>query len=357
MRILFVSKRFPQGRDLLTRPFGRFFHLPAALAERGHDVRVSLVSHQGATPGSARIEGLEVSATDIRMAPLDCVAGISRDAVQWSPDWVLGCSDAWIGLIAARVARQCHARLALDAYDDFESYMVWNLPLHALWRRALRKADLVTAAGPQLASLLGSHRRRDSSPVVVVPMAADPAFRPMDRQQARVPLGLPEQSPLLGYSGSWSNNRGSHLLVDGFRHLRSLIPDVQLILTGRRPARPIEEEGIRYLGYVEDALLPTVINAMDACAVVTADTRFGRGSYPVKLCEAMACGMPVVATATEPVRWMLGAHAGLATPLGEAKLFGDAAAAALGMGRVGYQTNTWEDSANLLEQALLERSS
>ena len=32
---------------------------------------------------------------------------------------------------------------------------------------------------------------------------------------------------------------------------------------------------------------------------------FGRYSYPVKLYEAMACGIPVLATATEPSKWIL----------------------------------------------------
>ena len=43
--------------------------------------------------------------------------------------------------------------------------MRWNLPLHWSWRRAVRVADLVTAAGPQLAAqgfncvLLGRHHQ------------------------------------------------------------------------------------------------------------------------------------------------------------------------------------------------------
>ena len=36
MRLLFVCKRHPQQRDLVTRPYGRFFHLPVALAALGH---------------------------------------------------------------------------------------------------------------------------------------------------------------------------------------------------------------------------------------------------------------------------------------------------------------------------------
>ncbi|MBP1742278.1 MAG: hypothetical protein H6Q48_4571, partial [Deltaproteobacteria bacterium] len=46
MKILFLSKRRPQGKDLLTRPYGRFFHIPRILSERGHDVSLLLLSHK-----------------------------------------------------------------------------------------------------------------------------------------------------------------------------------------------------------------------------------------------------------------------------------------------------------------------
>ena len=45
MRVLIVCKRRPQNRDLLERPFGRFHHLPAELAQRGHRVTVLLASY------------------------------------------------------------------------------------------------------------------------------------------------------------------------------------------------------------------------------------------------------------------------------------------------------------------------
>ena len=46
MKILFLSKRRPQGKDLLTRPYGRFFYLPYWLAQRGHEVYILLLSYK-----------------------------------------------------------------------------------------------------------------------------------------------------------------------------------------------------------------------------------------------------------------------------------------------------------------------
>ena len=48
-----------------------------------------------------------------------------------------------------------------------------------------------------------------------------------------------------------------------------------------------------------------LLNSMDVFAVVSRISAFGRFSYPVKLYEAMACRIPVAATATEPATWIL----------------------------------------------------
>ena len=46
MNILFLSKRRPQNKDLILRPYGRFYYLPKILAERGHNVHVLLLDYK-----------------------------------------------------------------------------------------------------------------------------------------------------------------------------------------------------------------------------------------------------------------------------------------------------------------------
>ena len=158
LRLLFLAKRQPQQRDLIERPYGRFYQLPSAMAAHGHDVRVFLCSHRRMGAIDIERDGIHWSSHDlIALGPRRLIAKLSTDARAFRPDWVIGCSDAWFGWLANRVARHTGARLAVDAYDNYEAYMPWNLPLHWAWRRAVRSADLVTAAGPQLASRLQSH--------------------------------------------------------------------------------------------------------------------------------------------------------------------------------------------------------
>lgn len=346
MKLLFVCKRHPQQRDLIERPYGRFHHLPRELAALGHDVRVLLCSHRKLPPLRTSMAGVEWISGDLRSGgPLRYLREARAEAKAFQPDWVIGLSDTYCGWLAQHLSGLTGARLAVDAYDNFEAYMPWNLPLHWLWRRAVRAADLVTAAGPQLAERLQSHRGR-GHPTEILAMAADPEFVPLDRTECRRQLGLPLSEPLLGYIGSWSKDRGSHLLLDAFALVRAARPDVRLVLSGRPPAEALQTPGVISSGYVADEQLPALVNALDVACVITADTGFGLYSYPAKLCEAMACGVPVAATATPAVRWMLGEREVCMAPLGDAQAYARRLLEQLDAVRADYGTNpSWASLA------------
>jgi glycosyltransferase involved in cell wall biosynthesis len=227
--------------------------------------------------------------------------------------------------------------------------MAWNWPLHQLWRSALAQADLVTAAGPQLAQLLGKHRTQRAPPQVL-PMAADPIFAPRDKAVSRAELGLPAEGRWLGYSGGWGKSRGTEVIAAAHQRARESDPDLGLLLTGRPPAEVLALPGVRALGYIDDALLPAYVSALDAPLVVTAHTGFGDFSYPAKLCEAMACARPVAATATAPVRWMLGEHTRFLAPVGQVEALAKIAGESAALGRFDYGAlPTWKHGAALLD--------
>lgn len=355
LRILFLSKRHPQNRDLIERPYGRFYYLPRLLGEAGHEVRVLLCSHKRLPSVDLHRDSVRWTSHDLRtLGPLALASRLQKDADAFAPDWIVGCSDIWYGLLAKRIAMQSGVRFAIDAYDNFESYMPWNLPLHTLWHRAIARADKIIAAGPQLAARLDSHRL-GKPPATVVPMAADPAFTLLDHSVSRSELGLPDGSPLIGYMGGWARNRGTQTLIEAFRQVRTMRPDARLVLTGRPPEQVLAEPGVIGLGYVEDSKLPVALSALDIASVITADTSFGRYSYPAKLCEAMACNVPVAATATEPVRWMLGDDRRFLARIGDEMALAMRILDLLdGPRRIRYPSITsWRDSARSFEAALM----
>lgn len=357
MRLLFIGKRHPQQRDLIERPYGRFHYLPAALAALGHDVTVLLCSHRKLPSIQVRMAGVNWISEDVRsLGPLVLLDQLRRHAKTFQPDWVIGMSDIYYGWLAQRLASRNRAKFAVDAYDNYEAYMPWNLPLHRLWRRSIRAADLVTAAGPQLARRLQSHRR-GGHPAEVIPMAADPEFRPLDKQACHQALGLPVNARFIGYVGSWARNRGTTVLINAFRRARAAQPNLQLLLSGRPPQRVLAEPGVMATGYVADAQLPTLVNALDVACVITTDSSFGRYSYPAKLCEAMACGVPVVATATEPVRWMLGNRNEYLVPVNDPKALSERMLSQLAEPCAAYAPReSWSNHAQRLSQLLAEVS-
>ncbi|MDF2444980.1 MAG: glycosyl transferase group 1 [Moraxellaceae bacterium] len=357
MKVLTICKRHPQGRDMMTRPYGRFHYLPRALAAAGDQVLQVYLGFPKHEPVTDEIDGVRRVALRMTPASFPALLGqLDRIAADFAPDWVAGLSDSWCGVLAQRVASRAAARTWLDAYDNFEAYMPWNLPLHWLWHRACARADLVTAAGPQLAALLQAHRR-SGAVAAVVPMAADPAFGARPRQESRARLGLPPAAPLLGYVGSWTTTRGSHLMLDAFRAIRQQRPDACLVLSGHPPEAVTSEPGVISVGYIDDELLPVLISALDVAAVVTAETRFGSYSYPAKLYEAMACGVPVVATATGPVRFILGEDSAALTPVGDAQAFAARVLAYLERPARDYPLpSSWEEQGRLLRELLMQKA-
>lgn len=353
MRLLFLSKRHPQQRDLIERPYGRFHHLPAALAKRGHEVQVLLCSHRNLPSTRTRMAGVDWLCEDaLNLSSGGLYRRLIQHAKVFRPDWVIGLSDTYYGWLAQRIADNTNALFAVDAYDNYEAYMPWNLALHVLWRRSIREADLVTAAGPQLAQRLQSHRR-GGHPVEIIPMAADPEFKPLDKRTCRLALDLPAYAPLIGYIGSWARNRGTTMLINAFRHAREAQPDLHLLLSGKPPREVLSEPGVIGTGYVADTQLPALINALDVACVITADTSFGRYSYPAKLCEAMACGVPVVATATEPVRWMLGDRSNHLAATADAASFAEGVLDLLAEPHAEYGPRpAWSDHARRLDYLL-----
>lgn len=357
MKLLLLCKRRPQNRDLLTRPFGRFFHLPAGLARLGHEVTMLLASYEREPDEERTHAGVALRSISVRGtgAPRYLRAA-RRLAVAGRADWVGGLSDTWYALGAASVARSAGAGLWVDAYDNYASYMPRAWPLHRAWHRVARRADLLTVAGPTLAGLLGAGRPDDLS-TLMLPMAADPVgFAPGDRAAARAGLGLPADIPLVLYGGGVHPSRDMETLFAAVALARRQYPELRLVLSGRRHPRVRVPDHALWLGYLADADMPALYQAADAVAVVNTPGAFGDYSYPIKLYEAMACQRPVVVSRTESTAWILRDHPRCLVPPGAPGAFAERLLQALGEGAAHYAaTPDWPTSAGQLASALTAR--
>lgn len=362
MRLLFLCKRRPQGRDLLTRPYGRFFYLPYHLVEQGFKVTILLLDYEDSDPVYQYEHNIEWYTVSLRglltLGPMAYVRQAQKLIISQKPDWIIGFSDTWYGILAVYLGRKNGVKTLVDAYDNYESYIPWLKPLHWLWRYALRHATALSAAGPQLAELMSQNRQDHAE---VVPMAADPIFRPIDDLGIKKQLGLPEDVPLIGYCGSFYKNRGIQVIFQAMELLLDKVPGAKLVISGRRDSDfqiPISiQESVIQLGYLPDEQMPLLLNALDVLMVININSAFGKYSYPVKLYEAMRCNKPVVASNVKGTHWILREHPECLVESGNYRGLADRLIDALSRKQKLYNRNNgWESSAILFRHIIANKT-
>jgi D-inositol-3-phosphate glycosyltransferase len=124
----------------------------------------------------------------------------------------------------------------------------------------------------------------------------------MDRKAARAELGLPRESPVLIWIGRLEKLKGVDILIDAVAQLDER-DFTLLIVGGDEHAAGLKAElrqqaadagvtaNVRFEGAVPHERLPLYYNAADVCVVPSYYESFGLVAV-----EAMACGVPVVAS-------------------------------------------------------------
>jgi teichuronic acid biosynthesis glycosyltransferase TuaC len=209
--------------------------------------------------------------------------------------------------------------------SDMNVVARWSGPRRRLeW--ALPRAERVVAVSRPLAeaaAALGVRRDR----IDVVPNGVDRAvFRPQDRGNARRELGLPEDTPLVLYVGHITEQKGAFDLVRAFHAKRSSLRGVRLVLVGdgsgvdacRALARRLGVE-ISLVGSVAHEMVPTWLAACDVLSLPS----WHEGTPNVVL-EALASGRPVVATRVGGIPDVVSDDVGALVPPKDPQALGDA---------------------------------
>jgi glycosyltransferase involved in cell wall biosynthesis len=159
--------------------------------------------------------------------------------------------------------------------------------------------DAVIAVSDAVA---GSIRRRDPPPVHVIPNGVDAeAIRgeARSREEARAALGIPADRAVIGTVGGITPKKGHRVLVRAARRVIDERPDALFVFVGL-PVEPgpVNEE-ISRLGLGGHVILagyrPDAPRLMPAFDLYCLPSLFE--GLPVSLLEAMALGLPSVATA------------------------------------------------------------
>ena len=141
--------------------------------------------------------------------------------------------------------------------------------------------------------------------VVLVPNGVGlPRLTP--RADARRDIGVPEDAHVIGFVGRLVEQKAPHVLIESFAATARVAPNARLAIVGDGPLRePMRQLSAR-LG-VEDKVL--FLGERDAREVMAAFDVFALSSrkegLPYVLLEAMAAGLPLVATATSSVEILI----------------------------------------------------
>jgi glycosyltransferase involved in cell wall biosynthesis len=195
--------------------------------------------------------------------------------------------------------------------------------------RALRRFDAVVVVSEALRDRL---RRGGVAParLHLVPNAWI-GSAPLSRTEARSQLGLPEDDVVVGWVGRLSVEKGPDLAV---RALAELPGEVSLSFVGEGPERPAAErlardlgvgDRIRWHGPVAEAA--ALLSAFDA-VLLSSRTE----GTPMVLLEAMAAGVPVVATAVGGIPAAMLPGAGMLAAPGSSRALAEAVSAVLAPG-------------------------
>ncbi|MCD7033137.1 glycosyltransferase family 4 protein [Metabacillus sp. GX 13764] len=121
---------------------------------------------------------------------------------------------------------------------------------------------------------------------------------PIKKNELRLKYGYRKEQLLLFYAAEFNANKNQQLLIRAMANVKEAVPDAKLLLAGegrlqdecKKLAKEFNvERNIDFLGYRKD-----IAELLPMCDIAVASSL--REGLPVNVMEAMACGLPVIAT-------------------------------------------------------------
>lgn len=202
----------------------------------------------------------------------------------------------------------------------------WNWPL---WLSRFERARYLFPSESEREIFLERHTRIPSRQATVIRNGVDlELFQPSKQPSP----SRSNSSPRVGFAGQWSAAKGLQQLLDAWIELRSPLPAAHLYLAGG-PAlwkRDQEAPGAREsegrvcemeqrkllccVGTIPRSKMPQFWNSLDIAVVPSLSESFGLVAL-----EALACGVPVIATAVGGLKEIIvDGECGLLVPPGDA---------------------------------------
>ena len=326
MRILQISSARTRGGGER-----HFADLACALTARGHEVYAALAPAAHLHAELKQLPAGRIITLPLRNA-LDVLSAnaLARFIRMHRIELVHAHLARDYPLAAFAVRRAPGARLVITRHVPF--------PMSKLHRLVLAHVARVIAVSGPVAENLRAQRIFPAAKIRVVPNGIDLARcvaveRAAARAAWRSQLNLPPSSLLVGTVGDLSPVKGQDVFVRAAAHaVKRGLSDATFLIVGedhsaqRRMHAQVEAlvaahdlaERVRLVGHVDD--LAGLFGALDVYVSASRAEAFG-----LAMAEAMACGVPVVATATDGAREIVtDGVTGRLVPVGAAEALADA---------------------------------
>ncbi len=227
--------------------------------------------------------------------------------------------EAALVATAARVPFAFVAHTALDAELGYyapralgPAAAVVGAGLDAM---AAARARACASVAPALEARLRAERGLDA-PHLPIPWAVPVEIAPRERGAARARWGLAPAAPVLLYAGNLDAYQGFEDVVDALAHLAARRPDARLLVATASDPAPLARAA-RRREVAHRVVVAPLADEDDrrrahAAADVALVPRRAPGGLPVKLLDALARGVPVVASRRAAAGLALGRAALLA---------------------------------------------
>ncbi len=270
--------------------------------------------------------GLTLLISTLRVLPK--LIGKQRPTVIYSP-WAY--PDGFVAVILGKLL---HIPVVIKVLgtDINVLPLIFGVKCQIAW--TLKHAAGVVAVSQDLANKVISLGSLPENTHVIYDGVNHDRFKPINQQYCRDQCGLKQNLRIILYVGNLLNTKGCLDLVESFSLVKQQIPDVILLYVGKGDdcAKNISKlatqrginEAVHILGTKTHDEIAIWMNASNIVVLPS----YNEG-VPNVLLEAMACGVPVVATNVGGIPEVVPDYAGVLIKPGDRALLADALIAAL----------------------------
>jgi len=170
---------------------------------------------------------------------------------------------------------------------------------HYLEFNLRRQVNGVTAISNALRDFAVRHGVGKDNIFVLEGGADVDAIKPLPKKEARKRLGLPVDSNIVGFLGTFQGDLD--IVIQSFARVKQEIPDAYLLIIGKpspwiKTALAAAGISSSYLeaGRCSDELLPQYLACVDVLALPLRENLASETRWPNRIGEYMACGRPIV---------------------------------------------------------------